>query len=90
MSEPKWTPGPWQSTSDGGGSPFWIDPIGIKPRGSIATVWSFNAKDNARLIAVAPELYEKLAWLLKRNLISDYTAAFEVEALLAKARGETP
>lgn len=89
MAETKWTPGPWQHVG--------LE-IRMRGRGVIARTPTppqggvFDCSANARLIAVAPELYAELDKLV-RCLDSDGGAAFSLKpaiAILAKARGETP
>jgi len=47
-----------------------------------------KAKANAHLIAAAPEMYEFIKSLLEFDMLND-SDTIEVEALLAKARGES-
>jgi hypothetical protein len=74
MSEPKWTPGPWEVVE-----PTAIDyraPLvygadrqslvaGAESGGPIRAVSASEARANARLIAAAPELYQALSALLR-------------------------
>jgi hypothetical protein len=73
MTEPKWTPGPWQTIMHNG-SPReerqFADasgrPLGIchpHVRGGEPAMW--EAKANARLIAAAPELYDALLYVFE-------------------------
>lgn len=91
MSEPKWTPGPWNATEIPYG--FWIE----AEKEWIATVHLQDESTNAtaRLIAAAPELYEALERcaavcagqdMTKNGLIDALEAA---RAALAKVRGES-
>ncbi|MBB5704327.1 hypothetical protein FHS76_004244 [Ochrobactrum daejeonense] len=94
MTETKFTPGPWMAWQPRGDEsvPVRTDGLGI----TIAYVHQgaiTNAQANAHLIAAAPELYEKLAKIRGWTNI-DAEGAWgkrfyaEVDALLAKARGE--
>lgn len=47
-----------------------------------------NAKDNAHLIAAAPELYEMLEFILSSSECDVFEMHTEIEGLLSKARGE--
>lgn len=84
MSELKSTPGPWVNV---GG---WVD---AEKGGIICSLRAVDMKDeatsdaNAHLIAAAPELYEMLERIsapFGREDVSDE----EIDAVLAKARGE--
>jgi hypothetical protein len=104
MTEPKWTPGPWDfewvsAKASGGGHLYIIDSAGRK----IAAIWGKAEEKEfaARLIAAAPEL---AAVADEAPILSKYhgTHGFDVEgfiadyeawnvtrrAALAKARGE--
>lgn len=101
MTETKFTPGPWEagradvaSIVDGVDSK-WIYAGGdycAIASGRVTGSWE-TVMANAHLIAAAPELYHKLAavrkWMDEDDL-GPWEAVFcaEIDALLAKARGE--
>ena len=69
MSEPKWTPGPWNAIDCGTGwvvgpreadSDDYIADVHLHTHG----ISDESAEANANLIAAAPELYEALEFLL--------------------------
>lgn len=98
MSETKWTPGPWEISSNFTG-PLVISPAGKKDD-AIAYVFGTTFRQvqaDARLIAAAPDMAEALEKLIgwedtirtyipNGGLTSALTAA---RSALAKARGET-
>lgn len=103
MSEAKFTKGEWAIDMDGQGlSSVWCgnDKIccGINfdfhAENEKLELHNIEAKANAHLIAVAPEMYEALSAISKINLPQEYLNDDEVECLynidklLAKARGE--
>lgn len=47
-----------------------------------------NSKENAHLIAAAPEMYEILKMLLDKDAINNFGLDIEVAKLLKKARGK--
>ena len=47
-----------------------------------------QSKAHAHLIAVAPEMYEMLEFLVENDSINDSSIDIEIQLLLAKARGE--
>lgn len=97
MSEHPWTPGEWCVVVSNGGR-------SVSIRTALTTVASVTARmhreANARLIALAPKLYDALEAMLPENcdLGDDPSGgcrpSFEkcerARAALAKARGETP
>lgn len=90
MSASQFTPGPWALTSMGGQTLVHVG------EDRIGRVFTRNGHANAHLIAAAPELYEAVdaareyiaavegegLFVAKRNALAD------LDALLAKARGE--
>lgn len=62
MKNMKYTPGPWRPHKPEGSNGWYdicLDVNGI-PAGRIATVYSGEVPDNARLIAAAPEMLDAL------------------------------
>ncbi|HXI47170.1 MAG TPA: hypothetical protein VNH39_01185 [Steroidobacteraceae bacterium] len=97
MTEPKWTPGPWDyewvpAKASGGGHLYIIDSAGRK----IAAIWGKAEEKEfaARLIAAAPELYEAAVRALEEMCHttaprSSFTDAVDtLDAAITKARGE--
>lgn len=87
MSEPKFTPGPWQIN---GSHIYTEDP----KRAVIAQVFNpgksadaYPLIENAHLIAAAPELYEALEYCIKQ--IPEFGDVPGIKAALAKVRGES-
>lgn len=97
MSEPKFTPGPWEI--------YFADKTKILHREKtlnlemfVADVWNpcnpfaGQVEANAALIAVAPEMYEKLEWIMNQfnNSHDEELVAigWGIQDLLKKARGE--
>lgn len=105
MSETKWTPGPWEISSNFTG-PLVISPAGKKDD-AIAYVFGETfrqVQEDARLISAAPDMAEALqasTKLIDSILIASGEAMIETfvqklaaqigtnRAALAKARGET-
>ena len=95
MSEPKFTPGPWLKRT-GGGAQYIVH--GEHIICSIPRSYP-NLKNEANLIAAAPELYEALNHLAAA-VVENYGKGWPNDdldraidaawAALAKARGETP
>lgn len=93
MTEPKWTPGPWQLRSeDLRGGRYWCV---ILPGCEESTDLheDDNGEANSRLIAAAPELYEALAVMLGMLNTSENPgdvlfACKQARLALAKARGD--
>ena len=84
MSEPKFTPGPW------------LPHLGYGPSSEIELYVDVDipaTKEDFKLIAAAPELYEALEFLLtcKHGEFCDHyrEAERKAKAALAKARGES-
>ena len=96
MTEPKWTPGPWQI-----GAPHGY-PSEIKSEEGVIVDFTFTefgdgtSSANACLIAAAPEVYEALEGMLAMRIegrpLREWAADAVDRALSvkAKARGETP
>lgn len=92
MSEPKFTPGPWmvgKSIYQGKARVY------AEKGGRIADVFAYEEDQvhaNAALIAVAPEMYEKLEWIMNQfnNSYDEELVAigWGIQDLLKKARGE--
>lgn len=103
MSEPKWTPGPWEPYRQEG-QYGWriIRPAGDAELGNWMVAERVRREEDARLIAGAPELYEALQFIFEhiadkergpRDLYPafglDATRVIEMTYLaLTKARGE--
>ena len=91
--QPKWTPGPWRYARTNGSPTTGEHMIaGAKP-GYLAEVrdcGSGDVRDNAHLIAAAPDLYAALDGLLGLlDAGSLYEPqAYAARAALAKARGQ--
>jgi hypothetical protein len=102
MSEPKFTPGPWE-VETGVDDIVWVD----GPATSVCDLYHTsgqgklivkpNAVANAHLIASSPELFEALATLMAcaevraGNVDPLFSEPLEKARIaLAKARGETP
>lgn len=94
MTERKWTPGPWEKTSESGEI---ASREGVYIARAIGTVTE-EGKANAHLIAAAPDLYEALEWAEDelasyapdpscRSKITD-DILVRVRTALDKARGE--
>lgn len=101
-AEGKWTPGPWDwlaigANASGGHHLYIIDPSNRK----IAALWgrADEKAANANLIAAAPEMAKHLQ--AASHALRSYQygnsatelaqgCADQIDALLAKARGETP
>ena len=91
MTEPKFTPGPWEMAYQDQHGQLIVRGKHIE----VATCWHHSVgaiekemHANAHLIAAAPELYEALEYVMTAHgeQLSD---AFEkAQAALAKARGE--
>lgn len=91
MSEPKFTPGPWE-ISDG----YYETRLDVvDPRGKEVAVLrlvpleppkTFEA--NARLIAAAPDMYDALESVLECGSVNDQWWVGKVKDALLKARGE--
>ena len=84
-----WTPGPWL-TQETEKTPNGLDEL-IRTENNTWIGWAYD-KQNANLIAAAPDLYAALDWLCRalvhdHNKNIDYWA--EALAALAKARGES-
>jgi hypothetical protein len=100
MTEPKWTPRPWDfewvsAKASGGGHLYIIDSTGRK----IAAIWGKAEEKEfaARLIAAAPELFEALVAAeeeLRLIRMKDTSATYnpilrtQITLVLAKARGQ--
>lgn len=91
MTEPKFTPGPWEAYTERYYSAVYAD------SGNVEVCYcdtqmedddNHTVAANATLIAAAPEMYDMLDMLASCGCISNgiYTAA--IRKLLAKARGE--
>lgn len=92
MNETKLTPPPWVASMPGCSNGFWfIDKESSKCKtGYIATCYGDNAKNDAHLIAAAPEMYEMLiacSEILKQCDL--HNTSRDIDNLLAKARGES-
>lgn len=92
MSEPKFTPGPWEAIP--GNSMIRVNPL-VDPRylGGlyIADIQLLlqEAEANANLIAAAPEMYGLLDELDKAATAAEIDALYaRIPVLLKKARGE--
>lgn len=90
MTETKFTPGPWKTNGEiwRVGSAEWV----IVTSSKAEVAYSMTHHD-AHLIAAAPELFEKLAKIrgwINVDAEGPWGKRFyaEVDALLAKARGE--
>lgn len=100
MSEPKWTPGPWEYAADkrGTGRVFAGSHEIVKAMASHGQRrLGFRERTaNNHLIAAAPELFEALEALLAQAILHDLedeshaceTAIRTAEAAIAKAKGE--
>lgn len=108
MSETKFTPGPWRAAWQEHPVlfPFVFQEHGyavaklcgkpLTPNRIVCSERDFAApeevKANAALIAAAPEMYKKLAWMQKQFDASDseelVALGWEIEELLKKTRGE--
>ena len=99
MAETKFTPGPWELVSlSGYGNPFSLRMPYIadmaKPDQTHYGVQSIRRREDAYLIAAAPELYEALEETERYFSDADgldedeYIYRHRVRAALAKARGE--
>lgn len=92
-NETKHTPGPWELVSlSGYGSPFSIRMPYIegmaKPDQKHYGVQSIRRREDAQLIAAAPELYEALEDAVDLLTAAGYST-LEHRSALAKARGES-
>ncbi|WP_455296439.1 hypothetical protein [Brucella pituitosa] len=95
MADTKFTPGPWELVSlSGYGNPFSVRMPYIadraKPDQTYYGVQSIRRREDAHLIATAPELYESLEdvlGLIPLEFEESPMVAF-AKAALAKARGE--
>ncbi len=85
MNEAKFTKGPWQFTPCG---PADSEGMGICAMWGDYETEKENMDANAKLISVAPDMYEMLNHLIDHDCINDSSLHKEVEILLAKARGE--
>lgn len=95
MSEPKFTPGPWFVDHGVPGKPRIFSRADnlIKSMVCACEHGALSRQEHdAALIAAAPEMYEKLAWMQKQFDASDseelVALGWEIEELLKKARGE--
>lgn len=96
MTETKFTPGPWKwvKSNDHDWSSYDLSPGILTKDTADGTPFGDEIdKANAHLIAAAPELYEKLAKIrgwINVDAEGPWGKRFyaEVDALLAKARGE--
>lgn len=103
MAETKFTPGPWKTSNGTDIFPvadtegwFYIadcDPSNAPLSRDDEGMSYAQAQANARLIAAAPKLYEKLAEIRKWmdvDVLGPWDKKFtaEIDALLANARGE--
>lgn len=94
MAAPKWTLGPWRLDAEWGRGAIVSEVITNNESGT-DIVCTFDEADmpadevdaNAHLIAAAPELYEALSDA-RRVVAPEFRP--RIDALLAKARGETP
>lgn len=91
MTETKFTPGPWSFRQNHSGSLDFFGEGGH--RLILGNTFLINQDANAHLIAAAPELFEKLAKIrgwINVDAEGPWGKRFyaEVDALLAKARGE--
>lgn len=89
MSEPKFTPGPWYAAQPEECGGWWI--VATDPEGCdcIDSGDGGFEREDAHLIAAAPELYEALeTCLLYGAMTGDEWVTAKAEAALAKARGE--
>ena len=82
----KFTPGPWVIAGH-----FIINEDNV----DIAEIVPHNVHGrqiaNAHLIAAAPDMYDvlrKVSEAIQYNLLDQYAAMYEIEKILAKARGE--
>jgi hypothetical protein len=104
MSETKFTPGPWEYIpSNKHHGPYVCGPFGgdicdcyIRNGGTSRPIHfqSDCADANAQLLAAAPELYATLAeirqWMDAEMGAWDAKFIAQIDALLARARGEQP
>lgn len=102
MSEPAWTPGPWQARQRSDGA--WLVVATDEYETSVTVTYATTRqrpRDNATLIASAPDLYDALdqliaelpdpAFLTDGILSVPLRESVEVaRAALARARGEQP
>ncbi|PWL18870.1 hypothetical protein DKP76_07360 [Falsochrobactrum shanghaiense] len=92
MSKPEFTPGPWSFRQNRNCSLDFFGEGG--QRLVLGNTFLINQDANAHLIAAAPSLYRCLAEVRKwmdTDEFGPWEAAFcaEIDAVLAKARGET-
>lgn len=84
--QPKWTPGPWSRH-------FKTGTVKGPEGNTVADCRYKNGRNDANLIAAAPEMYEALAALIDEiddcAQPSDWDAYVPARAALAKARGDT-
>lgn len=92
MSDPKWTPGPWRVDSDGTHGPVYVSQSHGERFGVAMMDGALERRrDDAALIAAAPELYEALVLCTDAMLGKVHAknpAWLAVHNALAKARGE--
>jgi len=98
MSEPKFTPGPWETWGpvDEKVATNFDDEWGVYPSGDYSgPVAVVSTEANARLIAAAPDLLEALEGILgdlgtlrEGSPLYDYVQ--KAQAAIAKANGATP
>jgi len=87
----KFTKGKIVATKPKGSSGFWYLDKEIAPfhGGSIAVLYGDNAENDAKLFAVANEMYEKLKLISDLSILSEDKGLSDVvDELLERARGE--
>lgn len=91
MKNEKWTPGPWQASTDMPGE--WVVWRGVPAEAVLAEIYSddmgfeHNAEANAQLIAASPKMADFIQRLIDDGML-ELGWREEAEEIMAKARGE--
>jgi hypothetical protein len=85
----KFTKGKMKAHKPASSNGFWYLDLKSKNNnhGGVATLYSENAENDAKLFSVAGEMYEELRLLLKSGNLSE-SKSNKIGRILAKARGE--